>query len=219
MGQQTMKQNVAKAALAHLVEDEVIGIGTGSTVNCFIELLSAYRNKIEGAVTTSHVSAEKLKAAGIRIVDLNSVVQVPVYFDGADEVNPHKQMIKGGGGALTQEKIVASASKKFICMIDESKQVTVLSEKHPVPIEVIPCARSFVARAIRQLGGDPEYRESFVTDNGNVILDIYHFEIQEPIKMEELLNQIPGVVSNGIFAKRPADVVLVASKNGVVTTQ
>lgn len=210
MGNDAGKKAAALLALDFIKGDMVIGVGTGSTVNYFIEALASVKNKIEGAVASSNVTANKLKALGIPLFDLNSVSDLPLYVDGADEVNTAKQLIKGGGGALTREKIIATVAKKFVCIIDESKQVDLLGE-FPVPVEVIPMARSYVARQIVQLGGDPVYREGFVTDNGNVILDVYNLKLLQPLAIEEKLKSIVGVVENGIFAKRTADVVLVGS--------
>lgn len=215
MTQETLKQSAAHAALDYIEQDMVIGVGSGSTVNYFIDALKTIKNKIEGAVASSNQTAEKLKAVGIPLYDLNTVGELPLYIDGADEINSAKQMIKGGGGALTREKIIACASKKFICMADQSKQVDLLGS-FPVAIEVIPMARSFVAREIVKLGGTPAYRQGFVTDNGNVILDVHNLKILDPIMLEKLLNNIPGVVTNGIFAMRPADILLLATDKGVV---
>lgn len=215
MTQDELKKRVAEAALDYVEPGTILGVGTGSTVNYFIDALAKIKNKIEGAVASSIQTEKKLKELSIPVIDLNSVNELSVYVDGADEVNPYKQMIKGGGGALTREKIVAAVAKKFICIVDQSKEVDILG-KFPVPIEVIPMARSYVARQIVKLGGDPEYRQGFVTDNGNVILTIHNLKLLNPIEMEEKLNNIVGVVANGIFAKRGADVVLVASSNGII---
>lgn len=202
------KQNAAEQALAYVENGMIIGVGTGSTVNFFIEALKKIKNKIEGAVSSSRASTERLRAAGIPLVDLNSVSALPIYVDGADEVNEHHYMIKGGGGALTQEKIVAAVSKKFICVVSADKVVSILG-KFPLPVEVIPMARSYVAREIVKLGGNPVYRVGFITDNGNAILDVHGMHILDPIALEQKLNQIAGVVTNGIFAIRKADVVLI----------
>jgi len=191
-----------------------IGVGSGSTVHHFIDALASIKDRIIGAVSSSEESANRLKALSIPVLDLNSVGEVPLYVDGADEVNLAKQMIKGGGAALTREKIVAAASKKFVCIVDESKVVDLLGE-FPVAVEVIPMARSYVAREIVLLGGDPEYREGCVTDNGNNILDVYNLKILEPRVIEEKLKNITGVIENGVFAKRTADVVIVGSDKGV----
>jgi ribose 5-phosphate isomerase A len=209
-----LKIKAAKAALEYIEEDSIIGVGTGSTVNCFIRELAAIKNKIEACVASSIATQNLLKEIGIPVMDLNSVPDLPIYIDGADEVNEYGEMIKGGGGALTREKIVASVANRFICIVDESKVVKNLGE-FPIAVEVIPMARSFVARKIVQLGGDPQYREGFVTDNGNIILDVFNMKIASPTLMEDSINVIPGVVENGLFAKRIADVVLVASPEGV----
>lgn len=214
--QEELKKEVAKAALDYVTEDSIVGVGTGSTVNCFIDELAKIKHKIEGAVASSKATEERLKANNIPICDLNSVGEIPVYIDGADEFNDFLYLIKGGGGALTREKIVAANAKTFVCIVDESKKVDVLG-KFPLPIEVLPFSRSYVAREMVKLGGDPEYREGFVTDNGNVILDVYNLNMLDPVALEEQINHIAGVVSNGIFAKRPADKVLMATPNGVAT--
>ena len=213
--QHAQKQAAAKAALQYIEDDMILGVGTGSTVNCLIELLPTVR--LAGAVASSQVTEDKLRALGIDIVDLNFAGTLDVYIDGADEVNADLQLIKGGGGALTREKIVAAASNKFICMVDASKSVEVLGRAFPVPIEVLPQARSYVARQLVQLGGDPVYREDFVTDYGNVILDTYDLDVSDPIALEQQLNNIVGVVCNGIFAANQADVLLKASSAGVET--
>nr|WP_229295323.1 ribose-5-phosphate isomerase RpiA [Legionella pneumophila] len=192
----------------------VIGVGTGSTVNFFIKELAAIKHKIEACVASSKATEALLRAEGIPVIDLNSVQDLPIYVDGADEVNERGEMIKGGGGALTREKIVANVATQFICIVDESKVVKRLGE-FPVAVEVIPMARSFVARQIVKLGGDPEYREGFITDNGNIILDVFNLNFSTPMALEDSLNVIPGVVENGVFAKRLADKVLVASASGV----
>lgn len=208
------KKAAAEAAIAYIQDDMIVGVGTGSTVDYFIDALQSVKQKIEGAVASSVATANKLKALSIPLMDLNSVGELPLYVDGADEVNSAKQMIKGGGGALTREKIIATAAKKFICIADEMKFVDLLGE-FPISIEVIPMARSFVARKIVLLGGDPVYREGFVTDNGNVILDVFNMKLLNPKEIEEKLKNIVGVVENGIFAKRTADVVLLGSASGV----
>lgn len=210
MDQQQAKEAVARAALDHLVDDAIIGVGSGSTVNCFIDALAEHRKRIAGAVASSEETARRLEQAGIRVHDLNSVERLPVYVDGADEINDYREMIKGGGGALTREKIVAAVAGEFICIVDDSKRVKRLG-RFPLPVEVIPMARSHVARKLAALGGQPEYREDFVTDNGNIILDVHNLEIDNPIRMEETINNIVGVVTNGIFAKRPADRVIAPS--------
>ena len=215
MNQDSLKKSVAEAALSYIEPGMLLGVGSGSTVNFFIDALKSVKGKLEGAVATSQVTAEKLKALSIPVYDLNSVSDIIVYIDGADEINHAKQMIKCGGGSLTREKIVAAVAKKFVCIIDQSKQVDLLGT-FPVALEVIPMARSYVAREIVKLGADPVYREGFVTDNGNIILDVYNLKILEPISIEKKLNDIVGIVANGIFAMRPADVVLMATANGVI---
>lgn len=214
MNQESLKKSAAEAALQFIEHDMIIGVGTGSTVHFFMEALRRVKQKIEGAVASSVATAEKLKALSIPLLDLNSVAELPLYVDGADEVNSAKQMIKGGGGALTREKIIATVAKKFICIADESKKVDMLGT-FPVAVEVIPMARSYVAREIVKLGGDPVYREGFVTDNGNQILDVYNLKILEPRVLEEKLKSIVGVIENGIFARRTADVVLLGTSTGV----
>jgi ribose 5-phosphate isomerase A len=215
MDQNEMKQAVAKAALKYVEIDTIIGVGTGSTANFFIDELATIKNKIEGAVASSEATADRLRGHGIEVFDLNMVDQMSVYIDGADETNKHMHLIKGGGGALTREKIVAAVAKKFVCIIDETKEVGVLG-KFPLPVEVIPMARSYVAREIVKLGGEPVLRDGFTTDNGNLIIDIHSMDIMEPVKFENQLNSIVGVVTNGLFAARPADVLLVGTPNGVV---
>ena len=214
MDQDALKKQVAEAALRFVPEGEIIGVGTGSTANFFIDGLVTLKDRIKGAVASSEATAERLKQHGIEVFSLNDVGNLSVYVDGADEVNSHREMIKGGGGALTREKIVAAAAREFICIVDASKQVKRLGA-FPLPVEVIPMARSYVARKIVALGGQPEYREGFVTDNGNIILDVHNLDITNPIELETTLNNIVGVVTNGLFAKRPTDVVLVG-ENGTV---
>ena len=214
MDQDTLKKQVAEAALRFVPEGEFIGVGTGSTANFFIDGLATMKDRIKGAVASSDATAARLQAHGIDVVSLNDVDRLPVYVDGADEVNRHREMIKGGGGALTREKIVAAVADQFICIVDGSKQVKRLG-KFPLPVEVIPMARSHVARKLVALGGQPQCREGFVTDNGNLILDVHNLDILNPIELEEALNNIVGVVTNGLFAKRPANVVLVGDKGGV----
>lgn len=214
LDQNKLKQSVAEAAVAYVKEDSMVGVGSGSTVDFFIDYLATVKHQIEGAVASSEATAKKLKEKGIPVYDLNTVSHVPIYFDGADEINPHLQMIKGGGGALTREKILAAASSKMICMADESKWVPALGA-FPLAVEVIPMARSYVARELVKLGGEPEYRTGFVTDNGNIILDVYHLKIHEPIHLEETLNNITGVVANGLFAKRCADLLLLSTQEGI----
>lgn len=214
MNQLEMKKLAAHAALQFVKPDTIVGVGSGSTVNCFIEALGEMRDQIKGAVAASKNSEELLRKQGIEVFSANDVVALDIYVDGADEITPYKAMIKGGGAALTREKIVSALAKTFICIVDESKQVDVLGSTFPLPVEVIPMARSQVARKLVQLGGSPEYREGVVTDNGNVILDVYNFTILNPIEMEKELNNVAGVVTNGIFALRPADVAIVGSPNG-----
>ena len=218
MTQDELKQAVAKEALKHVVDDSVVGVGSGSTVNFFIDALASIKGRIEGAVAASEASAERLKKHGIRVFDLNSVDELPVYVDGADEVTQHLYMIKGGGGALTREKIVAAVAQKFICICDASKRVAVLG-KFPLPVEVIPMARSHVGRQLLRMGGQPVLRENFKTDNGNLILDCHNLEIVDPPALEAELNNIAGVVTNGLFARRPADVLLLGSPEGVTSTK
>lgn len=208
------KRAVAKAAIAYLPEGEIIGVGTGSTANCFIDELISVRSRIEAAVASSEATASRLKAGGIRVVDLNDVDSLPVYVDGADEITPHLHMIKGGGGALTREKIVAAVAAKFICIADDSKLVDVLGS-FPLPVEVIPMARGHVARQLVRLGGQPQLREGFTTDNGNIILDVRGLEMTRPAELEAAINQITGVVTNGLFARRGADVALLGGEAGV----
>jgi ribose 5-phosphate isomerase A len=210
------KQLAAQAALAFVNEDEVIGIGTGSTIKWFIEELGARKLRIRGAVSSSEASSELLKKHGIDVLDLNATGPLPLYVDGADESDRHLRLIKGGGAALTREKIIAAASWTFVCIVDESKLVAVLG-KFPLPIEVIPMARSYVARELVQLGGRPIYREGVLTDNGNRILDVHGLNITDPLALENTINQIPGVVTVGLFAKRSADVLIVGSDAGTKT--
>lgn len=216
MTQDELKQSVAREAIKHLVEDVVVGVGSGSTVNFFIDELAKIKSRIPGAVASSDRSADRLKSHGIRLFDLNSVNELPIYVDGADEITEHLAMIKGGGGALTREKIVAAVAKKFVCIADESKLVAVLG-KFPLPVEVIPMARAYVARQMVKLGGQPQLREGFITDNGNVVLDVRGLSILNPVELETAVNGVAGVVTNGLFAKRGADVLLLGTKAGVVT--
>ncbi len=220
MNQDQLKQAVATAAIdyikPHLDNDTVLGIGTGSTANYFIDALAELKNHFDGAVASSDASAERLKKHGIPVYDLNSIAGFEFYIDGADESNHQLELIKGGGAALTREKIVAANARTFICIADESKWVDVLGG-FPLPIEVIPMARSYVARELVKLGGDPVYREGCVTDNGNIILDVFNLRILEPKKLEAQINQITGVVTNGLFAQRPADVLLLGTAEGVKT--
>ncbi len=208
------KKQVALAALDYVEVGTIIGVGTGSTANHFIDALASIKHKIDGTVASSEATAKRLKSHGIPVFDLNTVDEISVYIDGADEANHHLHLTKGGGGALTREKIVAAVSKKFVCIADDSKLVEILGA-FPLPVEVIPMARSHVGRKIVELGGQPVYRDGFVTDNGNIILDIYHLQIAEPVKLETQLNQITGVVTNGLFAIKPADILLLGSDNGV----
>jgi len=216
VSQDDLKAQVARAALKHVVEDAVVGVGSGSTVNHFIDALASIKGRIEGVVAASEASAERLKRHGIRVFDLNSVDELPVYVDGADEVTEHLYMIKGGGGALTREKIVAAVAQRFVCICDASKLVPVLG-RFPLPVEVIPLARSHVGRELRKLGCHPELRGNYRTDNGNLILDCHGFTILDPPRLEAELNQIAGVVTNGIFARRPADLLLLGTSGGVKT--
>lgn len=211
-----LKAEAARTAISHIPEGSIVGVGTGSTVNHFIDGLSGIRERIRGAVSSSEASTERLRATGIDVWELNDVDDLPVYIDGADEINRHLQMIKGGGGALTREKIVAAVAKQFVCIADASKRVDMLGG-FPVPVEVIPMARSYVARELVGLGGQPELRRGFITDNGNVILDVHNLTITKPIEMERTINNIAGVVTVGIFAQRRADVLLLATDNGVET--
>ena len=215
MTQDELKQAVAREAIKY-VQDSIVGVGTGSTANFFIDELGKIKGRIDGAVASSEKSAERLKANGIRVIDLNSVSEIPVYVDGADEITEHMAMIKGGGGALTREKIVAAVSRKFICIADESKLVGVLG-KFPLPIEVLPMARSYVGREMVKLGGRPELRQGFTTDNGNLILDVYGLSILKPMVLESEINQIAGVVTCGLFARRGADIALLGTAQGVKT--
>lgn len=215
MNQDEMKRAVARAAIDY-VPAGIIGVGTGSTANYFIDELAHIKGRIDGAVASSVATAERLKKHGIRVLDLNDVGELEVYIDGADEITRHLAMIKGGGGALTREKIVAACSKKFVCIVDQSKVVDVLG-RFPLPVEVIPMARSYVARQLVKLGGSPVLRAGFTTDNGNVILDVHNLDILDPVALETEINQITGVVTNGLFARRGADVCLVGTPDGVQT--
>ena len=214
LSQDELKQQVAQAAVAY-VKEGIIGVGTGSTANFFIEELAKVKHKIEGAVASSEATAQRLRAHGIQVFDLNAVDSLDIYVDGADEITEHLHMLKGGGGALTREKIVAAVAKTFICICDETKYVPVLG-KFPLPVEVLPMAKSYVARELVKLGGQPKLRD-FTTDNGNVILDVWNLKIEDPVAMEAKINQIVGVVTNGLFAARPANVLLLATANGVKT--
>ena len=214
MTQDELKQAVARDAIAHVVDDAWIGVGSGSTANYFIDELAKLKGRIKGAVASSVKSAERLKSHGIPLAELNDTGTLPVYVDGADEVTEHGAMIKGGGGALTREKIVAACSRKFVCIVDRSKVVDVLG-KFPLPVEVIPMARSYVAREIVRLGGQPELRQGFTTDNGNMILDVRNLKLIDPVARETELNQVAGVVTVGLFARRGADVILIGGESGV----
>ena len=212
------KQAVARAAIKYVVDDEIVGVGTGSTANCFIDELAKIRHRIKGAVASSVKTAERLKGHGIFVEELNNVSELPVYVDGADEVTEHGAMIKGGGGALTREKIVAAVARKFVCIADGSKLVGVLGE-FPLPVEVIPMARSYVARELVLLGGHPEWRMNFTTDNGNMILDVHGLSITDPVAFEAKIRALAGVVTVGLFAARGADVILLGTESGVRTLQ
>src|SRR5712691_892150 len=214
MTQDELKRAVAREAIKHVVEDAVIGVGTGSTANFFIDELAKMKNRIAGAVASSEKTAERLKRHGIRLLDLNSVNELPVYIDGADEITEHLAMIKGGGGALTREKVVAAVAKRFICIAAESKLVPVLG-KFPLPVEVIPMARAYVGRQMVRLGGQPKLREGFTTDNGNMVLDVWGLSILNPVELEAAINNVTGVVTNGLFARRGADVLLLGTQSGV----
>ena len=214
MTKESGKKSAALAALDFIKEDMVIGVGSGSTVDYFIAALQSVKGKLQGAVASSIATANKLKALSIPVLDLNSAGEIPLYVDGADEINSTRQMIKGGGGALTREKIIATVAKKFVCIADESKLVDLLGE-FPVAVEVLPMARSYVGRQIVQMGGDPVYREGFVTDNGNVILDVYNLKLLDPRAIEDKLKGLVGVVESGVFARRTADVLLLGAENAV----
>jgi len=216
MSAEDRKKKAAEAAMAYLDDASIVGVGTGSTVNHFIDALGKIKGRLEGAVSSSEASSQRLKALGIPVLDLNSAGEISVYVDGADEANRHLQLIKGGGGALTREKIVAAASKRFVCIADDSKLKDVLGA-FPLPVEVIPMARSYVARQLVKMGGQPEWRQGFVTDNGNHILDVHNLTILDPPKMEADIGALTGVVCVGLFAKRPADVLLIAREDRVET--
>ena len=213
MNQDELKRQAAEKALEFLPDSGILGVGTGSTVNHFIDLLAPIKGRFDGAVSSSEASSKRLEAIGMQVLDLNSAGELEVYVDGADESNHQLHLIKGGGGALTREKIIAAASKKFVCIADASKLVSVMG-KFPLPVEVIPMARSYVARELVKLGGTPEWRADFVTDNGNLILDVHDLEIMEPMKLETEINNIVGVVTVGLFARRPADVLILGSEDG-----
>ena len=214
MSSDEMKKRAAEAALKYVEENTVVGVGTGSTVNYFIDALARIKHRIEGAVSSSAMTTERLKACKIPVLDLNAAGPLLLYVDGADEINHHLQMIKGGGGALTREKIIAAASEQFVCIADQSKLVDVLGT-FPLPVEVIPMARSHVGRELLKRGGQPVLRENFITDNGNLILDVYNLQILEPTKLEAEFNNIAGVVTVGLFAQRPADVLLLGTAHQV----
>jgi ribose 5-phosphate isomerase A len=216
MTQDELKQAVARAAITHVPMGCIVGVGTGSTANFFIDELGKIKHKIDGAVASSEASAQRLRKHGIEVLDLNNVADLPVYVDGADEITRHLAMIKGGGGALTREKIVAAVARKFVCICDGSKLVDVLGT-FPLPVEVLPMARSYVARELVKLGGQPALRQGFTTDNGNVILDVHNLRILNPQELEATINQITGVVTNGLFARRGADVLLLGTADGVQT--
>jgi ribose 5-phosphate isomerase A len=212
--QQAQKQQVAIAALEYVRNDMILGVGTGSTVNCFIEALAASGKRIRAAVSSSEATTRLLESHGIEVRELNLAGTLDLYIDGADEFDAHRRLIKGGGGALTREKVVSAASRKFVCIVDETKQVGVLGN-YPLPVEVIPMARSFVARQLVAMGGQPELRQGFTTDNGNQILDVHNMDLVDPVSAEKQLNNLPGVVTNGLWAIRPAEVVLMATSGGI----
>ncbi len=214
MSQSRLKIEVARAALRYVEDGMLLGVGTGSTVNAFIDELAASGLRLDGAVSSSEATSERLKAIGVKVVDLNHSGDLELYVDGADEVDAHQRLIKGGGGALTREKIIAGASRRFVCIVDESKCRPILGE-FPLPVEVIPMARAFVSRKLTGMGGRPQLREDFVTDNGNLVLDVRNLDLINPLQVERDINQVPGVVTCGLFALRPADTVLVASEKGI----
>jgi len=214
MNQDSMKQAVAEAALDYIEFGDVIGVGTGSTVNFFIDILAKNKAKFDGAVASSVATEERLKSHGIPVIELNRTGTLSLYVDGADEATQHRHLIKGGGGALTREKIIAEASEKFVCIIDASKKVEVLGE-FPLPVEVIPMAQSLIGRKLIKFGGQPQLREGFTTDNGNIIIDLKNLKITDPVDLERQINQLPGVVTNGLFARRPADVLLIGTESGI----
>ncbi len=217
MNQNEMKKAAGWAALEYVEPNTIVGVGTGSTVNHFIDALGSIKGEIEGAVSSSEESTRRLKELGIPVFDLNTVDQLSVYVDGADEINHNMQMVKGGGAALTREKIIAAVADKFVCIADESKLVKLLGD-FPLPVEVIPMARSYVARQLVKLGGDPVYREGVITDNGNIILDVYNFNVENACELERQINAVVGVVTNGYFAERGADTLLLATPEGVKTS-
>ena len=214
--QQAQKERVAAAALERVAEDSVLGIGSGSTVDCFVDALAASGRRIDGAVSASEATTARLRSHGIEVCELNNVGTLDLYIDGADEFDAHRRLIKGGGGALTREKVIAAASRRFVCIVDASKRVGVLG-RFPLPVEVIPMARSYVARQLVAMGGQPELRQGFVTDNGNVILDVHNLDLVDPVGAERHINNLAGVVTCGLFALRPADVVLMATDAGIET--
>lgn len=216
MTQDDMKKAAALAAIEYVGSGGVIGVGTGSTANHFIDALAAIRGRIDGAVASSNATAERLKKHGIPVIDLNAAGSLKLYVDGTDESTRHLHLVKGGGGALTREKIIAAASETFVCVADESKLVDVLG-RFPLPVEVIPMARSYVARELVKLGGEPVFRQGFTTDNGNVILDVHNLNILNPVELERIINQITGTVTNGLFAQRPADILILGTGSGVKT--
>lgn len=216
MTQDELKKAVAHAALDYVVEGKIVGVGTGSTARLFIEELAALKDRITGAVASSEDTKRRLEGHGIKVFDLNTVTDLPVYIDGADEITPEMHMIKGGGGALTREKIVSAVAERFVCIVDDTKVVDYLG-RFPLPVEVIPMASAYVARELAKLGGTPVLREGFVTDNGNLILDVRGLKILDPVDLETRLNQLAGVVTNGLFARRPADICLIGSPDGVRT--
>jgi ribose 5-phosphate isomerase A len=216
MSADAQKRAAGEAAIRYVQRDTVIGVGTGSTVNHFIDALAKIKHDIRGTVSSSEATTQRLRGHGIQVFDLNEVDTLSVYVDGADEINRHLQMIKGGGAALTREKIVAAVARQFVCIVDESKRVTALGD-FPLPVEVIPMARSYVARELAKLGGRPQYRQGVVTDNGNVILDVHDLRIERPMELEQTINNIVGVVTAGLFARRPADILLVGTDRGVET--
>ncbi len=215
MDQESLKQQSAEAAIQYIQDDSIIGVGTGSTVKYFIEALAKIKGRIAGTVASSVETEKQLRSFGIPVLDLNAASQINLYVDGADEANQYGYLIKGRGGALTREKILANVSEKFVCIIDESKYVDILGRNSPVPIEVIPMARSLVGRKIVGLNGNPVYRENYLTDNGNIVIDAYDLNISKPLELENALNCIPGVVENGLFAHRPADIILIARANAI----
>ncbi|MDR2507440.1 MAG: ribose-5-phosphate isomerase RpiA [Candidatus Accumulibacter sp.] len=216
MTQDELKEAVARAALSHIVEGQIVGVGTGSTARKFIDALAEIKDRIPGAIASSEDTRKRLESHGIRVFDLDDIAKLPVYIDGADEIAPGMHMTKGGGGALTREKIVAAVAEKFVCIVDRTKFVDNLG-KFPLPVEIIPMARAHVARQLVRLGGNPVLREGFTTDNGNLILDVGGLDIRDPVNLETQINQIAGVVSNGLFACRPADICLLGTENGVRT--